>query len=93
MSGTAIQIGNGPNMRRLLEADGLEDVRAAVVGGPGDPEVWEVSARLENVSPAIDDAGRGSDLEAAAASLAAAVALHFPQRSAATTSAIIDDEE
>jgi hypothetical protein len=49
MSGTAIQIGNGPNMRRLLEADGLEDVRA--------------------------------------------VALHLPERSAATKSAVINDKE
>jgi hypothetical protein len=61
----------GPNMKRLQEMDVADSVRACVAAGPGDLLVWEVSASMDSDGTRLDVIGRGSDLEAAAASAVA----------------------
>ena len=58
----------GPNMRRLQEMDVARTVRACVVAGPGDLMIWEVRAEKKIDGITLEVTGRGSDLEAAAAS-------------------------
>ena len=58
----------GPNMRRLKELDVADSVKACVITGPGDLMSWEVSACVESDGISLEVIGRGSDLEAAAAS-------------------------
>ena len=58
----------GPNMKRLRELDVGDSVKACVIAGPGDLMAWEVSASMETDGMTFDVVGRGSDLEAAAAS-------------------------
>ena len=58
----------GPNMKRLRELDVGESIKACVIAGPGDLMAWEVSASMDVDGMALDVVGRGSDLEAAAAS-------------------------
>lgn len=58
----------GPNMKRLRELDVGDSVKACVIAGPGDLMAWEVSAFMESDGMTVDVVGRGSDLEAAAAS-------------------------
>jgi len=61
----------GPNMKRLRELDVADSVKACVIAGPGDLMAWEVSACVETDGMTLDVVGRGSDLEAAAASVMA----------------------
>lgn len=58
-------------MRRLREMDVAESVKACVIAGPGDLMAWEVSASVDSDGMILDVVGRGSDLEAAAASVMA----------------------
>lgn len=55
-------------MKRLREMDVADSVKACVIAGPGDLMVWELSATMESDGTRLDVIGRGSDLEAAAAS-------------------------
>ena len=55
-------------MKRLRELDVGDSVKACVIAGPGDLMAWEVSASMETDGMTLDVVGRGSDLEAAAAS-------------------------
>ena len=58
----------GPNMKRLRELDVADSVKACVISGTGDLMAWEVSACVDADGMTLDVVGRGSDLEAAAAS-------------------------
>ncbi len=58
----------GPNMKRLREMDVADSVKACVIAGPGDLMTWEVTACVESGGMTLEVIGRGSDLEAAAAS-------------------------
>jgi hypothetical protein len=58
----------GPNMKRLKEMDVAEPITARVIAGPADLMMWEVSACVDSDGMTLDVIGRGSDLEAAAAS-------------------------
>lgn len=58
----------GPNMRRLGEMDVADSVKASVITGPGDLMMWEVRACVDSDGMTLEVIGRGSDLEAAAAS-------------------------
>ena len=58
----------GPTMKRLRELDVGESIKACVIAGPGDLMAWEVSASMDVDGMTLDVVGRGSDLEAAAAS-------------------------
>jgi hypothetical protein len=58
----------GPNMKRLKEMDVADSVTARVIAGPADLMAWEVSACVDSDGMTLDVIGRGSDLEAAAAS-------------------------
>jgi hypothetical protein len=56
-------------MRRLMEMDVADSVRASVIAGPADLMTWEVSACIDDSDGmTLDVIGRGVDLEAAAAS-------------------------
>jgi hypothetical protein len=55
-------------MKRLREMDVADSVRACVIAGPADLMTWEASARVDSDGMTLDVIGRGSDLEAAAAS-------------------------
>lgn len=55
-------------MKRLRELDVGDSVKACVIAGPADLLAWEVSASMESDGVTVDVVGRGSDLEAAAAS-------------------------
>jgi hypothetical protein len=58
----------GPNMKRLRELDVGDSIKACVIAGPGDLMAWEDNASMETDGLTVDVVGRGSDLEAAAAS-------------------------
>lgn len=58
----------GPNMKRLGEMDIADSLKARVIVGPGDLMTWEVCASVDSDGITLDVIGRGSDLEAAAAS-------------------------
>jgi hypothetical protein len=58
-------------MKRLRELDVADSVKACVIAGPGDLMAWEVSACMDTEGLTVDVIGRGSDLEAAAASVMA----------------------
>lgn len=58
-------------MKRLRELDVADSVKACVIAGPGDLMAWEVSACVDTDGMTLDVVGRGSDLEAAAASVMA----------------------
>ena len=58
-------------MKRLREMDEGDSVKAVVITGPGDLMTWEVSASTDSDGVALEIIGRGSDLEAAAASVIA----------------------
>lgn len=58
----------GPNLRRLGEMDVADSVKACVIAGPGDLMIWEVRACVESDGMTLEVIGRGSDVEAAAAS-------------------------
>ena len=58
-------------MKRLREMDKGDSVKAVVITGPGDLMTWEVSASTDSDGVALEIIGRGSDLEAAAASVIA----------------------
>ena len=58
----------GPNMKRLREMDVAASVKACVIAGPADLMSWQVSACVDSDGMSLDVIGRGSDLEAAAAS-------------------------
>lgn len=55
-------------MKRLQEMDVAESVKTCVIAGPADLMTWEVSACLDSNGMTLEVIGRGSDLEAAAAS-------------------------
>lgn len=56
-------------MRRLMEMDVADSVRARVIAGPADLMTWEVSACIDDSKGmTLAVIGRGVDLEAAAAS-------------------------
>lgn len=55
-------------MKRLRELDVGDSIKACVIAGPGDLMAWEVNASMETDGMTVDVVGRGSDLEAAAAS-------------------------
>ena len=55
-------------MKRLREMDVADSVKACVIAGPADLMSWEVSASVDTDGMFLDVIGRGSDLEAAAAS-------------------------
>lgn len=55
-------------MKRLREMDVADSVKACVITGPGDLMTWEVSACVDSDGINLEVIGRGSDLEAAAAS-------------------------
>lgn len=75
---------DGPNMRRVRDTDGIRHVRAGIIAGPGDTELWELCATLDDGGDLpLEITGRGSDLEAAAASILATLAMHFPAGQAA----------
>ncbi len=57
----------GSNMKRLREMN-VDSVKACVIAGPGDLMTWEVSACVDSEGLTLEVIGRGSDLEAAAAS-------------------------
>lgn len=61
----------GPNMKRLREMDVGESVKPCVIAGPGDLMTWEVSACADSHGVTLEVIGRGSDMEAAAASVIA----------------------
>ena len=61
----------GPNMKRLREMDVGDSVKASVIAGPGDLMTWEVSASTDSDGVTLEIIGRGSDVEAAAASVIA----------------------
>jgi hypothetical protein len=68
---------DGPNMRRVRESGNVRDLRAMVVSGPGDTELWEVCVSLEDADIPLEVAGRGPDPDSAAASLMATLEHHF----------------
>ena len=82
---------DGPNMRRVREADEIGHLRAGVIAGPGDTELWELSASLEDADLPLEISGRGPDLEAAAASVLATLAMHFPPQHGATDETGMDE--
>lgn len=55
-------------MKRLREMDVADSVKACVIAGPADLMTWEVSACVDSDGMILEVIGRGSDLEAAAAS-------------------------
>jgi hypothetical protein len=55
-------------MKRLREMDVGDSVKACVIAGPADLLTWEVSACVDSDGMVLEVVGRGSDLEAAAAS-------------------------
>lgn len=63
----------GTNMKRLLEMDVAEPVKACVIAGPGDLMVWEVCVCMDGDGVPVEFIGRGSDLELAAAAVLAAL--------------------
>lgn len=56
-------------MKRLLEMDVADSVKACAIAGPGDLLAWEASACMDSDGVPVEIVGRGSDLEAAAASV------------------------
>lgn len=56
-------------MKRLLEMDVADSVKACIITGPGDLMAWEASACIDSDGIPVDVIGRGSDLEVAAASV------------------------
>ncbi len=79
------------NMRRLIDLSGLDEVSAGVVSGPGDLETWEVCASVRDAPVPVQVVGRGSDVDAAASCLLAALAHHFP--AAHREQSVLSDEE
>ena len=57
----------GPNMRRLIDSAASDSLESCVLAGPGDLLVWEVRVRVVADGIPLEVAGRGADLEAAAA--------------------------
>lgn len=77
-------------MKRLREMDVAASVKACVIAGPADLMSWQVSACVDSDGMSLDVIGRGSDLEAAAASAMAVLTengatLGAPLEMAATT--------
>jgi hypothetical protein len=66
----------GPNMRRLAEMDVADTLKAAVIVGPGDLMMWEVSACLDSDGIKLEVIGRGTDVEVAAAGAMAVLTQH-----------------
>lgn len=85
MSTLSTSLWDGPNMRRIGDAGTVHNVRATVIAGPGDTELWEVCASLSDADIPVELAGRGPDIETAAASLVATLAHHFAGAYAATS--------
>ena len=57
----------GPNMQRLADSVANDSLEACVTAGPGDLLVWEVRVRVDADGIPLEVAGRGTDLDAAAA--------------------------
>ena len=63
-------------MKRLRDMDVADSLKVSVIAGPADLKTWEVSACVDTDGMTLYVTGRGTDLEAAAASAMAVLTMN-----------------